>query len=110
MTNRKEGDLIATIEVIEGKRESVENGKTWLRHKTSSEAGQIDLYLIKGASVSEIATRISCRERRVRDHFNHLQHGPSTMKPHRLVLKDTGHIWSFDLEALKQIAERSDDI
>lgn len=89
-------DSSITLDVIKGGRETIKDGKTWLRHKADSEAGKIDLHLLKGASVSEIARTVDCRVQRVQHHFNHLQDGPSTMKPHGLKLKQINDRWSFD--------------
>ena len=104
MTNRRVSDLLETIEVIQGRRGEIEGQKTWLRHGAKTQAGKIDLILLKGASISEIARQACCREQRVRDHFYHLQDGPSTMEPHRLRLIDTNDIWSFDIQWLEEQA------
>jgi hypothetical protein len=95
-------DLLETLEVLQGRRDSVENQKTWLRHGAKSQAGQIDLLLLQGASVGEIARQIPCREKRVQDHFHHLENGPSTMEPHHLILRNINGSWSFDRDWLER--------
>lgn len=100
-------DLLETLEVLQGRRNAIENQKTWLRHDVEKQAGKIDLILLSGASVNEIARQVSCRERRVMNHFNHLQDGPSTMEPHHLRLRDVNGIWSFDLQWLEERISRS---
>lgn len=102
MTNRRASDLSETLEVLQGRRSEIENGKTWLRHGVNKQCGRIDLYLLRGASVVEMARAIPCREERVHRHFDHLQDGPSTMEPHHLRLRNVNGIWSFDHDWLEQ--------
>jgi hypothetical protein len=102
MTNGRQSDLLETLEVLQGRRSVIEDQQTWLRHDVESQAGKIDLYLLRGASVVEMARAIPCREGRVRDHFNHLQDGPSTMEPHHLRLRNANGIWIFDRDWLEQ--------
>jgi len=86
-------------------------GKTWLRHKSDSQAGLIDLRLLSGKfSVEEIAREINelflpsqpinKRMRRVLDHIEHLQHGDTKgnilgVTPHGLKLKEIQGKWCF---------------
>jgi hypothetical protein len=86
-------------------------GKTWLRHKSDSQAGLIDLRLLEGNySVEDIASElneiflptkpIGGRVRRVLDHIEHLQHGDtkgniSGVKPHELKLNEILGKWCF---------------
>lgn len=102
MTNGRQSDLFETLEVLQGRRSVVEDQQTWLRHDVESQAGKIDLYLLSGASVVEMARAIPCREERVHRHFDHLQDGPSTMEPHHLRLRNVNGIWSFDHDWLEQ--------
>lgn len=101
MTNRRVSDLTATLAVLEGRRNPIDSQKTWLGHKADSEAGQIDLHLLEGNSVLDIANAIPCRARRVEDHFGHLQSGPSTMEPHGLKLKQVSGKWYFDQDWIR---------
>lgn len=104
MTNGRQSDLIETLEVLQERRNRIdeERGITWLRHHIDGQCGSIDLFLLRGASIVEIARAIPCREERVRDHFDHLQDGPSTMEPHHLRLRQVSDIWSFDIDWLEQ--------
>jgi hypothetical protein len=71
---------------------------------------QIDLALVEGCfTLSEIAKRVSevtkteCTEKRVLDHFEHLEDVPNgNMDPHHLKLKKEKDKWSFDVEWIRQ--------
>jgi hypothetical protein len=122
MTRAREEDLRVTLEVLEGRRQPV-NGDTttWLRHaternmprgrRTDGQCGQIDLALLEGGSLSEIADRVGrstgsdCTVERVKDHFRHLEEfWNGEMEPHHLKLKQENGRWSFDREWIRQNA------
>jgi hypothetical protein len=102
-------DHLWTFEVIEGQRDPISDGRTWLRHSTKSDGtrtkgqcGKIDLKLLEGASISEIAAAAHCSESRVYDHLAHLQEfWNGQMEPHHLKQVQVGQVWSFDKEWLR---------
>lgn len=92
----------------------VKNGKTWLRHDTKSQSGQIDLLVLSGKyTIDEMVNELRKQGllgqehtyaqsvKRVKDHLAHLQQGDSRnkasgMKPHNLNLAVSNGKWSFD--------------
>lgn len=93
-------DLADTLAVIEKRRSPEYDGKTWLRHGVSSEAGRIDLALLDGASKSELSALCRNGWTRAHTHLEHLQgrHGP---EPHSLRLVERGDRWFFDVDWLR---------
>jgi hypothetical protein len=95
MGTGKPGDKEKTIEQLQSPKREV--GKfTWLRHRTKSQSGMIDLMLLEGRyTVEEMAARLQsyfpdrafamlCK--RVRDHIDHL--GDGDKRDHSLHRKD----------------------
>lgn len=93
----------------------VKDGRTWLRHNTSSQSGQIDLMILVGTySIDEMVQALIEQKllgpdyvgkkgrKRVMDHILHLQEGDarnrtSGMQPHSLKLIGINDKWSFDV-------------
>ena len=98
MTNWLDDDLENTMEVIVGKRPAIHMGKTWLRHGELSQAGIIDLEVLKGtSSLVEIAQKAGTTVLRVKRHLSHLtDDNHQGMAPHKLMIKNDGVV-GFDL-------------
>ena len=94
--------------------EPIKDGKTWLRHSITSQAGQIDLMLLSGKySIDKMVEELRRQgmfnagltdeqcARRVKNHLEHLKQGDwrnkaSGMKPRNLKLAVSNGKWSFD--------------
>ncbi|MCF8061193.1 MAG: hypothetical protein K9M82_01645 [Deltaproteobacteria bacterium] len=112
MSTPKPGDRDTTIDLLRSIRPEGK-GITWLGHSVNQQSGCIDLMLLTGDyTKEEMAEALSRRYgerplnewvRRINAHFAHLQDGDrrdrsSSMKPHRLKLKEEGGKWTFDLD------------
>jgi hypothetical protein len=85
--------------------------RTWLGHciaphdvgtdcawNCKGQADKIDLCLLEGMTLAEIALTAQCEESRVLDHFAHLKEfWNGKMEPHHLKLKKVDGVWSFDV-------------
>lgn len=110
MSNGRPGDWAATQAEMKrrGSRSDAANhGKNWLRHGRGTEAAMIDSMLLEGRyslddMIDQLDEEFSEKkktrrrwEKRIRSHFEHLQHSDAGQIPHNCKLTEIDGIWRF---------------
>ncbi len=108
MSAGKEGDWLETQNQIKNPN-PIQAGKTWLRHGEFTQSALIDLMLLEGNTINDIAEelnkkfgkkQLSQRKQRVKSHINHLMQGSDLdkitgIKGHQLKLVEKKGKWEF---------------